>query len=132
MFSTVLPTTSGLCVPVGPIIGAIGIFALIVALCLWFRMKKQCRSEAGRQRQAPPMMRQNYDNNIYHLPTDVSVKPPPYSLPTNPPPYTIGGDMKDGEYAYIAPPTYAESSNKSEGYDNPEYVTLGSGTKSEV
>ena len=51
------------------------------------------------------------------------MKLPQYSLPSNPPAYS--SDMKDGEYTYIAPPSYTEIGNTlKDSYENPAYETI--------
>ena len=53
---------------------------------------------------------------------------PQYTLPTNPPAYS--SDMKEGEYAYIAPPSYKEvDDNGKNVYDNPGYESVNSKTE---
>ena len=55
------------------------------------------------------------------------MKLPQYTLPSNPPAYS--SDMNEGEYAYIAPPSYTEMDDpKKNVYDNPGYETVSPDT----
>ena len=51
------------------------------------------------------------------------MKLPQYTLPSNPPAYSPDM-MNEGEYAYIAPPSYTEEDPKKNVYDNPGYEAV--------
>ena len=104
----------------------VGLLVVAISLVLMFFLCR--RRRLARPSRRPQSARgQNFDNNIYAVcgpPASIKgMKLPQYTLPTNPPAYS--SDMNEGEYAYIAPPSYTEVDGpKKNVYDNPGYKTI--------